>query len=341
MGINYPDTKEKELTMRKRRLIFSIIVAVSLFAFAVAISPEAKAAYPDKPIRMIVPFPAGGNADIVARSISNELSKNLGVPVVIENRGGAGGVIGSEIVAKAPADGYTIMMVSASHVINPSMQKTLPYDTIKDFAGISLVAEVPTVLVVHPSVQAKSLKELIALAKANPGKINFASAGNGTVGHLSGELLKSMAQIKMEHVAYKGNGPAMTDLLGGHVQMLFSSIPSALPHIKSGALRALVVTAPQRSAAAPDIPSTAEAGMPGFDVSTGFGLFAPAKTPRAVINKLHAEVVKSVKLPEVRERLASQGAEPVGGTPEEYDTFVRTEIAKWQKVCKEAGIKPE
>ena len=327
--------------MRKRGLVYSIIVAVSLISCVLAVSPAAMAAFPEKPIRLIVPFPAGGNADIVARSIGNELSKNLGQPVVIENRGGAGGAIGSEIVAKAPADGYTIMMVSASHVINPSMQKSLPYDTIKDFAGISLVAEVPTVLIVHPSVPAKSLKELIALAKANPGKINFASAGNGTVGHLSGELLKSMAQIKMEHVAYKGNGPAMTDLLGGHVQMLFGSMPSALPHIKSGALRALVVTAPKRSAAAPEIPSTTEAGLPGFDVSTGFGLFAPAKTPRAVINKLHDEVVKSLKQPEVRNRLASQGAEPVGGTPEEYDAFVRTEIAKWQRVCKDAGIKPE
>ena len=327
--------------MRKNRVLLSVVVAFSLFAFALAISPEARAAFPDKPIRLIVPFPAGGNADIVSRSIGNELSKNLGVPVVIENRGGAGGVIGSEVVAKAPADGYTIMMVSASHVINPSMQKSLPYDTIKDFSGISLVAEVPTVLVVHPSVQANSLKELIALAKANPGKINFATAGNGTVGHLSGELLMSMAQIKMEHVAYKGNGPAMTDLLGGHVQMLFGSMPSALPHIKSGALRALVVTAPKRSAAAPNIPSTAEAGMPGFYVSTGFGLFAPAKTPRAVINKLHAEVVKSLKMPEVRDRLAGQGAEPVGSTPEEYDAFVKTEIAKWAKVCKEAGIQPK
>lgn len=327
--------------MRKSRIWLSVAVVFSLMAFVLAVSPAAQAAFPEKPIRMIVPFPAGGNADIVARSIGNELSKNLGVPVVIENRGGAGGVIGSEIVAKAPADGYTIVMVSASHVINPSMQKSLPYDTIKDFAGISLVAEVPTVLVVHPSVPAKSLKELIAYAKANPGKINFATAGNGTVGHLSAELLKSMAQIKMEHVAYKGNGPAMTDVLGGHVQMIFGSMPSALPHIKSGALRALVVTAPKRSAAAPDIPSTAEAGMPGFDVATGFGLFAPSKTPRAIINKLNAEVVKALKLPEVSNRLAGQGAEPVGSTPEEYDAFVKKEIAKWQKVCKEAGIKPQ
>ena len=283
--------------MRKSRIWLSVAVVFSLMAFVLAVSPAAQAAFPEKPIRMIVPFPAGGNADIVARSIGNELSKNLGVPVVIENRGGAGGVIGSEIVAKAPADGYTIVMVSASHVINPSMQKSLPYDTIKDFAGISLVAEVPTVLVVHPSVPAKSLKELIAYAKANPGKINFATAGNGTVGHLSAELLKSMAQIKMEHVAYKGNGPAMTDVLGGHVQMIFGSMPSALPHIKSGALRALVVTAPKRSAAAPDIPSTAAAGMPGFDVATGFGLFAPSKTPRPIINKLNAEVFNALKLP--------------------------------------------
>jgi tripartite-type tricarboxylate transporter receptor subunit TctC len=327
--------------MRKRSLIFSIIVAVSLFTFALAVSPEAKAAYPDKPIRLVVPFPAGGNADIVARAIGNELSKNLGVSVVIENRGGAGGALGSEIVAKAPADGYTIMMVSASHVINPSMQKKLPYDTIKDFAGISLVADVPTVLIVHPSRPYKTLKELIAYAKANPGKINFASAGNGTVGHLSGELLKSMAQIKMEHVAYKGNGPAMTDLLGGHVDILFGSMPSALPHIQSGMLRALVVTAAARSAAAPNIPTTAEAGLPGFEVSTGFGLFAPAKTPRPIINKLYNEVAKALKLPEVRERLASQGAEPIGSTPEQYDAFVRTEIAKWQKVCKDAGIQPE
>jgi tripartite-type tricarboxylate transporter receptor subunit TctC len=327
--------------MRKRSLIFSIIVAVSLFTFALAVSPEAKAAYPDKPIRLVVPFPAGGNADIVARAIGNELSKNLGVSVVIENRGGAGGALGSEIVAKAPADGYTIMMVSASHVINPSMQKKLPYDTIKDFAGISLVADVPTVLIVHPSRPYKTLKELIAYAKANPGKINFASAGNGTVGHLSGELLKSMAQIKMEHVAYKGNGPAMTDLLGGHVDILFGSMPSALPHIQSGMLRALVVTAAARSAAAPNIPTTAEAGLPGFEVSTGFGLFAPAKTPRPIINKLYNEVAKALKLPEVRERLASQGAEPIGSTPEQYDAFVRTEIAKWQKVCKDAAIQPE
>jgi tripartite-type tricarboxylate transporter receptor subunit TctC len=204
-----------------------------------------------------------------------------------------------------------------------------------------MVADVPTVLVVHPSVQAKTLKELIALAKARPGQLNFASSGNGTVGHLSGELLKSMAQIKMEHVPYKGNGPAMTDLLGGHVQMLFSSMPAAIPHIQSGMLRAIVMTGAKRSPAAPNIPTMAEAGLPGFEVSTGFGLFAPVKTPRAVISRLHDEVVKALKVPSVRDSLASQGAEPVGSTPEEYDSFVRSEIAKWAKVCKEAGIQPE
>jgi tripartite-type tricarboxylate transporter receptor subunit TctC len=204
-----------------------------------------------------------------------------------------------------------------------------------------MVADVPTVLVVHPSVPPKTLKELIAYAKANPGRLNYASAGKGTVGHLSAELLKSMAEIKMVHVPYKGAGPAMTDLLGGHVQVLFSSMPAAMPHIQSGMLRSIVMTGAKRSAAAPNIPTMAEAGLPGFEVSSGFGLFAPAKTPRTVINRLHAEVVKALQVPSVRDSLASQGAEPVGSTPEEYDAFVRSQTAKWQKVCKDAGIQPE
>jgi tripartite-type tricarboxylate transporter receptor subunit TctC len=327
--------------MKEKSLLLSIVIVFALWTFAPIVSPEAKGAYPDKPIRLIVPFPAGGNTDIISRAIGNELGKNLGVSVVIENRGGAGGMMGSEVVAKAPADGYTILMVSASHVINPSLQKKLPYDTIKDFAGISMVADVPTVLVVHPSVPPKTLKELIAYAKANPGRLNYASAGKGTVGHLSAELLKSMAEIKMVHVPYKGAGPAMTDLLGGHVQVLFSSMPAAMPHIQSGMLRSIVMTGAKRSAAAPNIPTMAEAGLPGFEVSSGFGLFAPAKTPRTVINRLHAEVVKALQVPSVRDSLASQGAEPVGSTPEEYDAFVRSQTAKWQKVCKDAGIQPE
>ncbi|MEW6334373.1 MAG: tripartite tricarboxylate transporter substrate binding protein [Thermodesulfobacteriota bacterium] len=327
--------------MERNRILSSVCVVFSLLFLCSGALPEARAAYPERPIRLIIPFPPGGNTDIIARSIGTELSKNLGVTVVIENRGGAGGMLGSEIVAKAPPDGYTIMMVSASHVINPSMQKRIPYDTINDFAGISMVADVPTVLVVHPSVQAKTLKELIALARANPDKLNFASSGKGTVGHLSGELLKSMADIKMVHVPYKGNGPAMIDLLAGYVQMLFSSMPSALPHIQTGAIRSVVMTGAKRSSAAPTIPTMAEAGLPGFEVSTGFGMFAPAKTPRPIIKRLHAEVVKSLQSPAVRQSLAGQGAEPVGSTPEEYDAFVRSEIAKWAKVCKDAGIQPE
>lgn len=327
--------------MSKRRVFLAAVSVFSLLAFALGMIPAAEAAYPERPIRLIIPFPPGGNTDIIARAIGAELSKNLGVSVVIENRGGAGGMLGSEIVAKAPPDGYTIMMVSASHVINPSMQKRIPYDTINDFAGISMVADVPTVLIVHPSLQAKTLKELIAYAKSNPDKLNFASSGKGTVGHLSGELLKSMAEIKMVHVPYKGNGPAMIDLLAGYVQLLFSSMPSALPHIQTGAVRSIVMTGAKRSPAAPNIPTMAEAGLPGFEVSTGFGMFAPAKTPRPIIKRLHAEVVKSLQSAAVRQSLAGQGAEPVGSTPEEYDAFVRAEIAKWAKVCKDAGIQPE
>ncbi len=327
--------------MKEKSLVLSFVIAFSLATIAPAFSSGAEAAYPDKPIRLMVPFAPGGNTDIISRSIGNELSKNLGVTVVIENRGGAGGMVGSEVVAKAPADGYTLLMVSASHVINPSLQKRLPYDTVKDFAAISMVADVPTVLVVHPSVPAKTLKEMIAYAKANPDKLNYATAGKGTVGHLAAELLKSMVKIKLVHVPYKGAGPAMTDVLGGHVQMIFSSMPAAMPHIQSGMLRSIVMTGAKRSPAAPSIPTMAEAGLPGFEVSTGFGLFAPAKTPRAIIQRLNAEVVKALRVPSVRESLASQGAEPVGSTPEEYDAFVRSEIAKWLKVCKDAGIQPE
>jgi tripartite-type tricarboxylate transporter receptor subunit TctC len=221
------------------------------------------------------------------------------------------------------------------------MQKDLPYDSIKDFAGISMLADVPAALVVHPSLPVKTLKELIAYAKANPGKLNYASSGKGSIGHLSGELLGSMAQIKLQHVPYKGSGPAIIDVLGGYVQMLLTSIPSVMPHIKSGKLRAIAVAGTKRSPGAPEIPTMIESGLPGFVVSAGFGLLAPAKTPREIIKKLHAEAVKALAVPEVRERLANEGAEPVGSTPEEYDAFIRSEIEKWMQVVTKAGIKPE
>ena len=322
-------------------LMNKVLCLCVLFLTGAAAQTACAQNYPASPIRMIVPFPAGGNTDIVARAVGNKLSEYLGQSVIIENRGGAGGALGSEFVARSMPDGYTLLMVSASHVINPSMVKKLPYDTVKDFAPISLVADVPAVLVVHPSLPAKTLKELIAIARAHPAQLNYASSGNGTVGHLSGELLKSMAKIKMEHVPYKGNAPAMTDLLGGHTQLTFSSMPSAMPHIKTGRLRALAMTGARRSSAAPDIPTMIEAGLPGFEVSSGFGLLAAAGTPRNIISRLNAQAVKSLQVQEVRERLASQGAEPVGNTPEQYDTYVRAEIAKWAKLVQEAGIRPE
>jgi tripartite-type tricarboxylate transporter receptor subunit TctC len=326
--------------MKSNRLLFSVAVVLSLFLLIPTNGVRAAYPEPGRPIRLVVPFAPGGNVDIISRAISNELGQSLGAPIVIDNRGGAGGAIGSDIVAKAPPDGYTLLMVSASHVINPSMVKKLPYDTVKAFAAVSMVSDVPTVLVAHPSVQAKTLKELIALAKANPNKLNMGTSGIGTVGHLSGELLKSMAQIKIEVIHYKGAGPALIDLLGGHVQLQFVSMPAAMPHIRSGKLRAIAMTGAQRSPAAPDIPTMEEEGLPGFLVSTGFGLFVPAGTSRPIIDKLHDAVVKTLKNPTVKDRLAKEGADPVGSTPEEYEAFVRSEIAKWLKVVKEAGIQP-
>jgi tripartite-type tricarboxylate transporter receptor subunit TctC len=329
--------------MKRKKMICSWAVVAFLFAFSLLVSPDAGAAYPEagKPIRMIVPFPPGGNTDIIARAIGNELSKNLGAPLVIDNRGGAGSTIGTALAAKAPADGYTILLVSGAFAINPSMYKSLPYDSLKDFSAITLLADVPAAVVVHPSVPAKTLKELIAYAKANPGKLNYASSGNGSIGHLAGELLSSMAQVKLQHVPYKGSGPALIDVMGGYVQMLITSIPSVMPHIKSGKLRAIAVAGTKRSPGAPEIPTMIEAGLPGFVVSAGFGLLAPARTPREIIQKINAEAVKSLAAPAVSERLAGEGAEPVGSTPEEYDAFNRSEIEKWIQVVQKAGIKPE
>jgi tripartite-type tricarboxylate transporter receptor subunit TctC len=333
---------KEDLVMTKKRVL-SVIAGVFLFALSLALSPAAGAAYPEpgKSIRMIVPFPPGGNTDIVARAIANELGKNLGVPLVIDNRGGAGSTLGTALAAKAPADGYTILMVSGAHTINPAMFKKLPYDSIKDFAGITLVADLPVALVVHPSVPAKTLKELIAYAKENPGKLNYASSGPGSIGHLSGELLASMADIKIQHVPYKGSGPAVIDVLSGYVQMLLTSAATVMPHIKSGKLRAIALAGEKRSVGAPEIPTMIESGLPGYVVSGGFGLLAPAATPREIIKKLNAEAVKVVAMPEVRQRLASEGADPVGSTPEQYDAYIRADIEKWLKVVEKAGIKPE
>jgi tripartite-type tricarboxylate transporter receptor subunit TctC len=294
--------------------------------------------YPTKPIRMIVPFPAGGTTDILARSVGQKLGEAVGRQVIIDNRPGAGGNIGSDMVAKAAPDGYTLLMGTVgTHAINASLYAKMPYDHIQDFAPITLVAAVPNVLVVNPSVEAKSVRELIALAKAKPGQLSFASSGNGTSIHLSGELFKTMAGIDMLHVPYKGSAPALTDLIGGQVNLMFDNLPSSLPHIKAGKLRALAVTSGKRSPALPDVPTIAEAGLPGFEASSWFGVFAPAGTPKEIITRLNMEIVKALTSPELKERLAAQGAEAVGNSPEQFAAHIRSETAKWAKVVKASG----
>jgi len=316
---------------------------VSLLAAAMTVVPAQAAAqtYPTKPVRLMVPFVPGGNTDIIARVVAPEMSKALGQQLVIENRGGAGSTIGTEVVAKSPPDGYTLLLVSAAHVINPAMIKKLPYDSIRDFAPISVVADVPTAFAIHPTLPVKNVKEFIALAKARPGQLNYSTAGRGTVGHLSAELLSSIAQIKMVHIAYKGTGQSITDLIAGHVQLQFSSMPAVINHARAGKLRLLAQTGEKRSAAAKDVPTMLESGVKGFVVSSGFGLLAPAGTPRPVIDRVHGALLKALAEPNVRNNLSGQGAEPVGNTPEAYDAFNKAEIAKWIKVARGAGIEPE
>jgi tripartite-type tricarboxylate transporter receptor subunit TctC len=292
-------------------------------------------------VRLMVPFVPGGNTDIIARVVAPEMSKALGQQLVIENRGGGGSTIGTEVVAKSPPDGYTLLLVSAAHVINPAMIKKLPYDSIRDFAPISVVADVPTAFAIHPTLPVKNVKEFIALAKARPGQLNYSTAGRGTVGHLSAELLSSIAQIKMVHIAYKGTGQSITDLIAGHVQLQFSSMPAVINHARAGKLRLLAQTGEKRSAAAKDVPTMLESGVKGFVVSSGFGLLAPAGTPRPVIDRVHGALLKALAEPNVRNNLSGQGAEPVGNTPEAYDAFNKAEIAKWIKVARGAGIDPE
>jgi tripartite-type tricarboxylate transporter receptor subunit TctC len=298
--------------------------------------------YPAKAIRYIVPFPAGGPLDIVARAIGQELSKSWGHPVIIDNRPGAGGNIGADLVARAPADGYTILMGAVStHAINVTLYDKLPYDPIRDFAPVTLITSVPNVLVLHPSVPAKTVHELIALAKARPGQLNFASGSTGSAGHLAGELFKTMAGVDMVHIPYKGAAPAVVDLLAGHVSLMFDNMSSALPNIKAARVRALAVTTLKRSPLLPQLPTISEAGLRGFDISTWFGIFAPAGTPSDIVAKLNAETVRILNTREMKERLLMLGAEPVGNTPDEFAAFVRLEIQKYAKVIKASGAKAD
>lgn len=322
------------------KTIIRALLAAAIALLALNASAQGAATYPTKPIKIVVPFPPGGATDILARAIGAELQKAFGQTVLIENKAGAGGNPGADMVAKSPPDGYTLVMATVgTHGINMSLYSKMPYDAVKDFEPITLVAGVPNLLVVHPSVAAKNVAELTALAKAQPGKLNVASSGNGTSIHMAAELYKLMAGVDILHVPYKGSSFALTDLLGGQVQLMFDNMPSALPHVKAGKLRALAVTSPKRSSALPDIPTMDEEGLKGFDATSWFGLLAPAGTPKDIIAKLNAAAVKALATPEMRERLASQGAEAVGNTPEQFAAFIKAEIEKWAKIVKASGAR--
>ncbi len=320
--------------------LFSI-VAVSLLAtsqLSAAVNPADHKTYPRKPIRVVVPYPPGGGTDIIARLVGAKLSESWKQPVVIDNRPGAGTVIGTELVARAPADGYTILIGTGTHTVNATLYPKLPFDPVRDFEPVTLLAVAPNVLVVHPSLPVKSVKDFISLAKAKPKQINYASSGNGGTGHLAMEMLKQMANIDVVHIPYKGGGPALNAALSGEVSALINNMIAAVPQIKAGRLRALGVTTRKRSPSLPDVPSLAESGLPGFEASGWFGVFVPAGTPADIVNKLADEFGRTMKLPEVGQNLAAQGAEAIGNRPTEFVEIVRSDIARWRKVLKAANI---
>lgn len=291
---------------------------------------------------MIVPYPPGGGTDIVGRMVAQKLSESLGQQVVVDNRGGATGSIGAELAARSAPDGYTILMGNiAPNSINVSLQPKLPYDPVADFAPVSLVASTPNILVVHPSLPVRTVKDLIALAKARPGQLNYPSAGVGSSSHLAGELFAILTGIKIVHISYKGGGPAMIDTISGEMQMMFATMPAAMPHVKTERVRPVAVTSAKRSRTLPQLLTIAETGVRDYEASTWYGVLVPAKTPRPVVERLHGEIVRILAVPDMRERLSAQGFEPVGGTPEEFSAYIKSEIAKWGKVIRAAGIKPE
>ena len=320
-------------------------LAVVCLAFAAAADAQVTAkpggVYPSKPVRLIVPFAPGGSNDIMARLTGQKLSESLGQQIVIDNSAGASGIVGTEIAAKAAPDGYTLLMMSLTFAVNPSLYRKLPYDTERDLAPVTLVASAPLMLVVHPSLPAKSVRELITYAKANPGKLNFGSGGPGTTPHLAGEMLKMMAGLRMTHVPYKGGGPALADLIGGQIQIMLENIPSTLPHVKAGRLRALAVSGLKRSPLVPDLPTLDESGLRGYEIVGWNGLFVPAGTPPNIIDHLHELIAAALAQPDTKERLATLGAEGVGSSPGEFRAFVKAEIVKWAKVVKAAGLKAE
>jgi tripartite-type tricarboxylate transporter receptor subunit TctC len=320
----------------KRQALFAASLLVLLAVFGTAQAQD----YPNRQVKFIVPAAAGSVPDFLARIIGQRLSDNWRQPVVIENVIGAGGNIGTERAAKAPADGYTLLLNTIAPIaVNQSLFAKLPYDPVKDLAPVTQVANTANILAVHPSFPAKSLQELISLAKAQPGKINYPSGGNGTTQHLSGELLNTMAGIKLVHIPYKSTAQMTTDALGGQVPMIFHNAPVVLPYVRSGALRGIAVTSAKRQPYAPELPTMSEAGLPGFEVSAFFGVMVPAGVPQAIIDKLHREITAIMAIPEVHERFLAQAAEPVGNRPAEYAAFIQAEIAKWARVVKEAGLR--
>jgi tripartite-type tricarboxylate transporter receptor subunit TctC len=296
--------------------------------------------YPNRPIRLVVPFSPGGSSDAVSRLLSQKLSAQLGQQVVVDSRPGAGGNLGADIVAKSKPDGYTLLFAAGSFAVNVSLYEKLPYDPLKDFEPVAHVCRVNGILVTHPSVKAASVQELVALAKAQPGALNYASAGSGTILHLAGELFKTQAGVNLTHVPYKGSGPALSDLIGGQVQVMFANVPGTLQHVKAGKLRVLAATGDRRASALPEVPTIAESGLPGFQAATWFGILAPAGTPREIVAKLNAEIAKALAAPELVEHLRNEGADVVGGSPEQFRAFLKSEVERWGPVVKAAGIKP-
>ena len=324
---------------RRASLRWALALAACLVVAATGEHAAAQT-FPAKSVRLVVPFPPGGPLDAVGRAIADKLTQAWGQPVVVDNKPGAGGNIGADLVAKSAADGYTVVMGALStHAVNPNLYPTMPYDAVKDFAPITLVAVTPNVLVVNPSLPVHSVKELIAYAKANPGKLSFGSGSNGSAGHLAGELFKVDTGVDMVHVPYKGGAPAMQALLAGDTQLMFDNLANAMPQVKAGKLRALAVTTSQRSKLVPELPTMAEAGVPGFDISTWFGLLAPAGTPPAVIAKWNADVTKILESSEMRERLTAQGAEAAPMSPQQFGAFISSELAKYARIVKASGAK--
>ncbi|MGK2899080.1 MAG: tripartite tricarboxylate transporter substrate binding protein [Burkholderiaceae bacterium] len=323
------------MTSDRRRVIRWIIGLCLGAAASVAWSQ----AFPSRPIRMIVPYPPGGAVDPIARTIAQKLTESWGQPVVVDNKPGAGTIIGTDSLAKAAPDGYTVILASSNHAVNPAMYAKMPYDPVKDFAPISLVSIIPVMLSVNPKLAVTTQKELIELLKVKPGSLNYSSTGNGSTSHLAGELFKSMAGVSMVHVPYKGSGPSVMATIAGETSVVFDSIFSQLPQVKAGKLRALSVTGSKRTALAPELPTAAEAGLPGYEAYSWVGFLAPAGTPREIIQKWQQEVSRILQLPEVQVRQTSQGVEPIGSTSEYFSEFIKTELVKWGKVVKDAGIK--